>query len=38
LNQRSPDDGDDIVAIGPGQPIRRHTTCGELVNEYRHAA
>lgn len=38
LNQRAPDDVDDIVAIGPGQPIRRHTTCGGLVNEYRTAA
>ena len=38
LNQTAPDDFDDIVAIGPVQPIRRHTTCGGLVNEYRTAA
>ena len=38
LNQCAPDDFDDIVAIGPVQPIRRHTTCGGLVNEYRTAA
>lgn len=38
LHQRAPDDGDDIIAISPDQPIRRHTTCDELVNEYRHAA
>jgi len=38
LNQRAPDDLDDATAIGPGQPIRRHRTCGGLINEYRHAA
>jgi transposase InsO family protein len=38
LCQRSPSDRDDVTAIGPGQPIRRHTTCGGLINEYRHAA
>jgi len=38
LHQGAPDDGDDIVAISPSQPIRRHTTCGELVNDYHHAA
>jgi hypothetical protein len=37
-NQRAPDDLDDATAIGPGQPIRRHRTCGGLINEYRHAA
>jgi len=38
LHQRAPDDGDDIAAIGPCHPIRRDTTCGGLINEYRHAA
>ena len=38
LNQRTPDDLDDATAIGPDQPIRRHRTCGGLINEYRHAA
>lgn len=38
LNQRAPDDVDDIAPIGPAQPIRRHTTCGGLINEYRTAS
>ena len=28
----------DVVAYRPGQPIRRHPTCGGLINEYRQAA
>jgi len=38
LNQRAPDDLGDVTMIGLGKPIRRHTTCGGLINEYRHAA
>ncbi len=38
LDQRAPNDHGDVVPIGPGQPIRRHTTCGGLINEYRTAA
>ena len=38
MNQRAPADGGDVAAIGPGQPIRRHTTCSGLINEYRSAA
>jgi len=38
LNQRAPDDHDDVEAIGPSQLIRRETTCGGLINEYRPAA
>ena len=38
LHQRAPDDLDDLGAIGPGQPIRRHTICSGLINEYRSAA
>lgn len=37
LHQRAPNAGD-VVRIGPGQPIRRHTRCGGLINEYRPAA
>ena len=38
LNQRAPGDHDDVEAIGPSQLIRRETTCGGLINEYRTAA
>lgn len=38
LHQRAPDDDRVVAPIGPGQPIRRHTTCGGLINEYRTAA
>lgn len=38
LHQRAPDDRGDVAVIGPGQPIRRHSTCGGLINEYHHAA
>jgi transposase InsO family protein len=37
LNQRAPNDGD-IVEIGSGRTIQRHTICGGLINEYRTAA
>jgi putative transposase len=37
LRQRAPDDHV-VVAYRPGQPIRRHATCGGLINEYRQAA
>lgn len=37
LGQRAPDNAE-VVAYWAGQPIRRHTTCSGLVNEYRHAA
>jgi len=37
LHQRAPDDTT-AVAVGTGQPIERHTTCGGLTHEYRHAA
>jgi putative transposase len=37
LGQRAPDHAD-VVVFRPGQPIRRHPTCGGLINEYRHAA
>jgi len=37
LQQRAPDNSE-VVAYRPGQPIRRHPTCGGLINEYRHAA
>jgi transposase InsO family protein len=38
LNQCAPDDLDGVARIGPGEPIRRDTTCGGLVHEYHHAA
>ena len=37
LQQRAPDNSE-VVAYRPGQPIRRHPTCGGLINQYRHAA
>ncbi len=37
LGQHAPDDLG-VVAYRPGQPIRRHPTCGGLINEYRQAA
>jgi hypothetical protein len=37
LRQRAPDKRD-VVEYRPGQPIRRHTSCGGLINQYRHAA
>jgi putative transposase len=37
LGQRAPDDRD-VVEYRPGRPIRRHSRCNGLVNEYRQAA
>ena len=37
LEQRAPDNSV-VVALRPGQSIRRHPTCGGLINEYRPAA
>jgi putative transposase len=37
LGQRAPDDSV-AVEYRPGQPIRRHSTCSGLINEYRQAA
>ena len=37
LGQRAPA-GEDIAAMGPAEPIPRHTTCGGLINECRTAA
>jgi putative transposase len=37
LGQRAPNTRD-VVAYRPGQPLRRHATCGGLINEYRQAA
>jgi transposase InsO family protein len=36
LGQRAPDNR--VVDHRPGQPIRRHPTCGGLINEYCQAA
>jgi putative transposase len=38
LHQRAPDDQSNVAPIGSAQPIRRHTTCAGLINEYRTAA
>jgi putative transposase len=38
INQRAPNDNDDVVPIRPGHTIRRHTTCNGLINQYRTAA
>jgi putative transposase len=37
LGQCAPDDRD-VVAYRPGRPIRRHSRCNGLINEYRQAA
>lgn len=37
LNQRAPND-EGAAEIAPVAPIRRHTTCHGLINEYRQAA
>jgi putative transposase len=37
LRQRAPTSGE-VLAYRTGQPIRRHMTCGRLINEYRQAA
>ena len=38
INQRAPNDNDDVVPARPGQPIQRTTTCNGLINQYRTAA
>ena len=37
LDQAAPDDNN-VITIGTGQPVAKHTRCGGLINEYRHAA
>jgi putative transposase len=37
LGQRAPDNRE-VVAYRPGRPIRRHSSCAGLINEYRQAA
>jgi putative transposase len=37
LGQAAPDGGN-VITIDASQPIVRHTRCGGLINEYRHAA
>jgi putative transposase len=37
LGQRAPNNAE-VVAYRPSRPIRRHPTCGGLINEYRQAA
>ena len=37
LDQAAPDDTNETT-IDAGQPVVRHTRCGGLINEYRHAA
>jgi len=36
LGQRAPDNAE-VVAYRLGRPIRRHPTCGGLINQYRQA-
>ena len=38
LNQRAPNDDHDAEPIELARPIRRTTTCGGLIHEYRRAA
>ena len=38
LHQRAPNDTADVTPIGTGQPIKRHTSCAGLINEYQSAA
>jgi putative transposase len=38
INQRAPNDNDDVVPTGLGQPITRTSTCAGLINQYRTAA
>ena len=38
IGQRAPNDSCNVVPIGPGHPIQRHTTCNGLINQYRTAA
>jgi transposase InsO family protein len=37
LGQRAPNNAE-VVEYRPGRPIRRHPTCGGLINQYRRAA
>jgi putative transposase len=37
LGQRAPNERD-VADYRPGQPVRRHSTCDGLINEYRQAA
>jgi putative transposase len=37
LGQRAPNDAE-VVEYRPGRPIRRHSTCSGLINEYHQAA
>jgi transposase InsO family protein len=36
LHQRAPNNGE-VVEYRPGRPIRRHSTCHGLINEYHTA-
>ncbi len=38
LNQRAPDDHDNVETIGPSQLIRHETTCSGPINKYRPTA
>ena len=37
LDQAAHDDTN-VITIGTGQSVAKHTRCGGLINEYRHAA
>ena len=37
LDQAAPDNTN-LITIDAGKPIVRHSRCGGLINEYRHAA
>ena len=37
LDQAAPDNTN-LITIDAGKPVVRHTRCGGLINEYRHAA
>ncbi|MCP4957893.1 MAG: transposase, partial [Actinomycetia bacterium] len=38
INQRAPDDGEPADLVELGRPVSRTPVCGELINQYRHAA
>ena len=38
IGQRAPNDTGDVAPIRQGHPIRRHTTCKGLINQYQPAA
>lgn len=38
INQRAPNDNDDVIPIRPNHRIDRTTTCDGLINQYRNAA